>query len=191
MGVVLDLLRHPMPEIQELGARILLNHETPAIDLPPELIESLLASPYESIRGIGVRIFGQLPDERLLERHELLLAMATHELPDMRYAIRPVIRRLATEHPEFVTQLATQLISVLLRKEQYEGVHSDVLQLLREDLLGWMTGIARETALLLLKAKSSPAQELGGLVLSANRANWTHQFETSEIVKLANHEILS
>ena len=191
MGVVLDLLRHPMPEIQELGARILLNHETPAIDLPPELIESLLASPDESIRGIGVRIFGQLPDERLLQRHELLLAMATHELPDMRHAIRPVIRRLATEHPEFVTQLATQLIGVLLRKEQYEGVHSDVLQVLREDLPVWMTGIARETALQLLKAKSSPAQELGGLVLSENCDRWTHEFETADIVKLASHEILS
>jgi predicted DNA-binding WGR domain protein len=191
MGVVLDLLRHPMPEIQELGARILLNHETPAVELPRELIESLLASPHESVRGIGVRIFGQLPDERLLNHHELLLTMATHELPDMRHAIRSVIRRLATEHLDFVTQLATQLISVLLRKEQYEGVHSDVLRLLREDLPGWMTGIARETALQLLKAKSSPAQELGGLVLSANRTNWTQEFETSEIVKLANHEILS
>lgn len=191
MGVVLDLLRHPMPEIQELGARILLNHETPAVELPPELIESLLASPYESIRGIGVRIFGQLPHARLLQRHELLLAMASHELSDMRLAIRPVIRRLATEHLEFASQLATQLISVLLRKEQYEGVHSDVLQLLREDLPGWMTGIARETALQLLKAKSSPAQELGGLVLSANCDRWTHEFETADIVKLASHEILS
>jgi hypothetical protein len=94
MRVVLDLLQHPMPEIQELGARILLNHQTPAADLPPELIELLIASPYESVRGIGVRIFGQLPDERLLQQYELLLAMATHELADMREAIRPVLRRL-------------------------------------------------------------------------------------------------
>jgi hypothetical protein len=35
------------------------------------------------------------------------------------------------------------------------------------------------------------AQELGGLVLNANSANWTHEFQTSEIVKLANHEIFS
>ncbi len=191
MGVVLDLLQHPMPEIQELGARILLNHETQAADLPPELIESLLASPHESVRGIGVRIFGQLPDERLLYHYELLLAIATHELADMRHAIRPVIRRLATGNAEFVSQLATELINVLLRKEKYEGVHSNVLRLLRDDLPGWMTGITRETALRLLKAKSSQAQELGCLVLSANRANWAHEFDTSEIVKLANHEILS
>lgn len=191
MGVVLDLLRHPMPEIQELGARILLNHDTTAVDLPPELIESLLASAYESVRGIGVRLFGQLPDETLLQRYELLLAMATHELPDMRHAIRPVIKRLGMEHPEFTAQLATELINVLLRKERHEGVHRDVVRLLREDLPGWMTSITRETAMRLLLAKSSAAQELGGLVLSANRDRWTHEFETSEIVKLASHEILS
>ncbi len=191
MGVILDLLQHPMPEIQELGARILFNHEIQAIDLPSELIESLLASPHESVRGIGVRIFGQLPDERLLHQYELLLAMVIHELPDMRHAIRPVIRRLGGEHPEFVTQLATELIGVLLRKERHEGVHSDVLHLLREDLPEWMTSISKETALRLLKAKSSAAQELGGLVLSANHANWTQEFETSEIIELASHEILS
>jgi hypothetical protein len=191
MGVVLDLLQHPMPEIQELGARILLNHQTPSADLPPELIELLIASPYESVRGIGVRIFGQLPDERLLQQYELLLAMATHELADMREAIRPVLRRLGSSHPAFVSQLATALINLLLNKEKHEGIHSYLLLLLREDLPGWMSGTSRETAMRLLKAKSSAAQELGGLVLSANHANWTHDFETSEIVKLASHEILS
>lgn len=191
IGVVLDLLHHPMPEIQELGANILLNHNTKASELPSELISSLLTSPHEAVRIIGVRIFGQLPDETLLQNYELLLAMTTHELADMRQAIRPVIQRLGREHSEFATQLATQLINVLLRKEKYEGVHNDILNLLREDLPNWMSGISRKTAMLLLKAKSTVAQELGGLALSANSQNWTHELETSEIVKLANHEILS
>jgi len=191
IGVVLDLLHHPMPAIQELGANILLNHNTKASELPSELISSLLTSPYEAVRIIGVRIFGQLPDETLLQNNELLLAMTTHELADMRQSIRPVIRRLGREHSEFAAQLATELINVLLRKEQYEGVHNDILHLLREDLPDWMSGISRKTAMLLLKAKSTVAQELGGLALTANSQNWTHEFETSEIVKLANHEILS
>ncbi|MGL5058374.1 MAG: WGR domain-containing protein, partial [Microcoleus sp.] len=59
LGVVLDLLKHPIAQIQEFGARILLNHEIAAIYLPPELIESLIASPYEQIRIIGIRLFGQ------------------------------------------------------------------------------------------------------------------------------------
>lgn len=190
-SVILDLLGHQLPEVQELGARILLNHEIPAVELPNELIESLLNSPFENVRGIGVRIFGQLPDEILLRRYELLLAMSVHELPDMRSSIRPVIRRLGGEHPDFAAMMAGELIHLLMLKERHEGVHSDILHLLKLDLVGWMSGVSRETAMRLLKAQSTAAQELGGLVLIANQEHWTQHFDTSEIVKLASHEIFS
>lgn len=159
-GVIFDLLRHPMPEIQELGARILLNHETRAVDLPPELIESLLASPYELVRGIGVRIFGQLPDEKLMGDRMLIVAMAINAVADIRNAIRPVIRRLA-KHPDFGTQLISDFIDILLTPERHVGVHSDLVRLMREDIPVWMSGITREKAMQLLRAKSSVAQELG------------------------------
>lgn len=190
-GVILDLLRHPIPEIQELGARILLNHETRAVDLPPDLIESLLASPYESVRGIGVRIFGQLPDEKLMGDRILIVAMAINAVTDIRNAILPVIRRLATNHPDFGTELAADFIDVLILPERHEGVHRDLVRLMREDISGWMSSISREKVMQLLRAKSSVAQELGGLVLRENSDRFIHEFETSEIVKLANHEILS
>ena len=35
--VILDLLRHPLPEIQVLGARIILNHQTPATRITSRL----------------------------------------------------------------------------------------------------------------------------------------------------------
>jgi predicted DNA-binding WGR domain protein len=190
-GVILDLLRHPMPEIQELGARILLNHETRAVDLPPDLIESLLASPDESVRGIGVRIFGQLPDERLISDRTFIIAMAINAVADLRNAIRPAIRRLATNSPEFGIQLASDFIDILLTPERPEGVHSDLVQLLREDIPGWMSGINKDMSMRLLKAHSSVAQELGGLVLTQNCDRLLPEFDTSDIVKLANHEILS
>ncbi|MBW4575055.1 MAG: HEAT repeat domain-containing protein [Aphanothece sp. CMT-3BRIN-NPC111] len=190
-GVILDLLRHPMPEIQELGARILLNHETRAVDLPPDLIESLLASPYESVRGIGVRIFGQLPDERLISDRTFIIAMAINAVADLRNAIRPVIRRLATNNPDFGIQLASDFIDILLTPERHEGIHSDLVQLLREDIPGWMSGISKEMAMRLLKAHSSAAQELGGIVLTQNSDRLLPEFNISEIVKLANHEIIA
>ncbi|MBD1881816.1 HEAT repeat domain-containing protein [Coleofasciculus sp. FACHB-T130] len=190
-GVILDLLNHPMPEIQELGARILLNHDIRAVDLPPDLIESLLSSPYEPVRGIGVRIFGQLPDERLLSDRILIVSMAINAVTDIRNAIRPVIRRLASNHPDFGTELAADLIDVLITPERHEGVHKYLLGLLREDIPGWMSNISKERAMQLLRAKSSVAQELGGLVLRENSDRFLPDFETSEIVKLANHEILS
>ncbi|MBD2540947.1 WGR domain-containing protein [Coleofasciculus sp. FACHB-SPT36] len=190
-GVILDLLNHPMQEIQELGARILLNHDIRAVDLPPDLIELLLASPYESVRGIGVRIFGQLPDERLLSDRILIVSMAINAVADIRNAIRPVIRRLATNQLNFSAELAADLIDILITPERHEGVHKYLLGLLREDIPGWMSNISKERAMQLLRAKSSVAQELGGLVLQENSARFLPDFETSEIVKLANHEILS
>ncbi|WP_424101185.1 WGR domain-containing protein [Moorena producens] len=191
MGVVLDLLQHPMPEIQELGARILFNHETPAADLPPKLIESLLNASHQSVQGIGVQIFGQLPDQRLLQDYDLVLAIATNQQAHLRQGIRPVIQRLGQLYPEFVTQLATEIITLLQLPERHQGVHKDLVQLLREDLPSWMTSITKDNAMELLQAKSSAAQELVGLVLQANYTTWGLELETPDIVKLANHEILS
>ncbi|EGJ32433.1 MULTISPECIES: WGR domain-containing protein [Moorena] len=191
MGVVLDLLQHPMPEIQELGARILFNHETPAADLPPKLIESLLNASHQSVQGIGVQIFGQLPDQRLLQDYDLVLAIATNQQAHLRQGIRPVIQRLGKLYPEFVTQLATEIISLLQLPERHQGVHQDLVQLLREDLPSWMTMITKDNAMELLQAKSSAAQELVGLVLQANYTTWGLELKIPDIVKLANHEILS
>ncbi len=192
LGVILDLLSHPMPEIQAIGAQILLNHETPAAELPPELIESLLSSPYESVRSIGIGLFGQLPDETLMgEQRVVIVAMAVSAEISIRQAIQPIIRRLATEHPAFGTQLAGELIELLLVPERHEGVHSYLVSLLRDFPSEWMTGVTKETALQLLRAKSSAARELGGLILAANHSSWASEFETPEVVKLASHEILA
>jgi len=192
LGVILDLLSHPMPEIQAIGAEILLNHETPAAELPPELIESLLSSPYESVRSMGIGLFGQLPDETLMgEQRVVIVAMAVSPESSIREAILPIIRRLATEHPAFGTQLAGEFIELLQVPERHEGVHSYLVSLLGDFPSEWMSGVTKETALQLLRAKSSAAQELGGLILNADRSIWTDEFATPEVVKLASHEILA
>ncbi|MBF2008391.1 MAG: WGR domain-containing protein [Chlorogloeopsis fritschii C42_A2020_084] len=192
LSVVNDLLAHPILEIQELGARILLNHETTAENLPPQIIESLLASPHESLRVLGIRLFGQLPDEKLIgEESDLIVAMAVNAVEDIRNAIKPIICRLGASYPAFTVQIASDLIEILLTPEKHEGVHSYLVCLLREDLQGWMPSINKETTLNLLQVQSSAVQELGGLLLGANYQNWLSEFTTYEIVKLANHEILS
>ncbi|MFB2938624.1 WGR domain-containing protein [Aerosakkonemataceae cyanobacterium BLCC-F154] len=191
MSIIQDLLRYPVLEVQELGARILVNHETSAENLPPGLIDSLIVSEYESIRGLGIRIFGQLPDSTLLNQYSLLMAMATHELADIRNAIRPVIRRLATDNSEFAARLATEIIDILMISKTKEEVSQYLVRFLKEDLPEWMTNISKDTALRLLKAKSSATQELAGYVIIANADRWAEEFETMEIVKLADNEILS
>ncbi|AFY56576.1 hypothetical protein Riv7116_4142 [Rivularia sp. PCC 7116] len=189
LNVINDLLTHPIVEIQELGARILLNHEIPAKDLPAHIIESLLASENESLRILGIRLFGQLPDDKLInEEKELIIAIAINPNPEIRNAIKPVINRLAAANPDFTVDIASEFIEILLTKEKHEGLHSFLVNLLKE-LPGWMTSISQETTLQLLKTKTSAPQELGGLLLSANYQTWIEEFTTSEIVKLSNHEI--
>lgn len=190
-SVILDLLQHPMPAIQELGARILLNHDTKAADLPPDLIESLLASPHESVRGIGVRIFGQLPDEKLLNNRLLLVAMAINAVTEIRQAIRPVIKRLANSSREFANAIASDFIDLLITRESHPGVYQDLVQLLREDLLGAMSQVGKDKTMQLIRAKSALVQELGGIVLQANSRKFLPEFSISEIVKLASHEIVA
>jgi predicted DNA-binding WGR domain protein len=191
LDVVLDLLRHPLAEVQTLGARILLNHATAVIDLPVGLIAALINSPYPSVRAVGVRLFGQLPESQLIEEQELLVVLASHALGDLRSAIRPVIRRLGADHPALAGDLAVAFIALLLRREAHEGVHRDLTLILREDIPQWMATASRELVLSLLRARSSGAQELGGLALQRQSENWAADFDTAELVQLANHEILS
>jgi predicted DNA-binding WGR domain protein len=191
LDIVLDLIHHPLLAVQELGGRILLNHETPAEQLPVGLIAGLINSAHEAIRAVGIRLFGQLSPEQLLHHEELFAVLASHEQPDLRSAIRPVIRQLGSQHPEFTLRLAQALILVLLRREPHEGVHSDLLRILHEDIPQWLTVASPDLALTLLKAKSSAAQELGGIALQTHYTDWASAFEPSDLVKLANHEILA
>jgi hypothetical protein len=195
MEVVFDLLAHPLLAVQELGGHILLNHDTRADDLPEGIIDSLITSPYEEIRVIGVQLFAQLADETLLSQENLIVAMTMHELPDIRHAIRPVVRRLGQASPAFAARLSVLFIQVLLQPEPHDGVHHDLMRLLREDLgEQWMVEATPEQAWDLLGAKSAAAQELGGRLIEFKvntDESWAGHFETEQIVELSNHEILA
>jgi hypothetical protein len=190
LPVLLDLLRHPLGSLPTLGARILLDRQTPAIELPSGLIDALIESPVDAVRSIGVQLFGQLPDEMLMERIELILSFTTHELPEMRQAIVPCLRRLAI-HPEFLAQLIDRLLPILLAPEPAEGLHSFISQLLQADLPNWMEVTNQSTAWMLLGASATAAQDLGGRVLHTNSDRWAATLSTERITELTHHEILT
>jgi hypothetical protein len=189
MNVILDLLAHPLVEIQELGGNILLNHETPAIKLPDHVINTLIESPHEPIRGIGIKLFGQLPEDVLLERESAIMVLLSHSLEDVHNAIRPVVERLAKQHFDFASRLANLVVSELLREEKSEGVHSRLARSLDEDLSSWKTDAKIETARQLINAQSPSAQETGGRVIQARAEDWHKDFTTDEIVTFTSHEI--
>ena len=197
LGVVLDLLTHPLAEVQELGGNILLVHEVRPSELPEEIIISLINSPHEPLRGIGVRLLGELPDESLLGRESLLAALARHPLADLRDAVRPVIRRLShnAAAADFTRRLAQLLLATLLAPEAIEGVHRSVARLLQEDLGGaWAGDVDKDLALRLARAASPAARELGGSLIDTKAqadAAWAQSFTTDEIVELADAEVLA
>jgi hypothetical protein len=175
--------------VQGFAAEVLLAHETRPEDLPEDLIAALaVESRHASVRSLGVRLFGSLPDATLLQRVNLLLAFATSGLADQRGAIRPVLQRLAG-YPSFGDAIVPPLLVTLLSKEAHEGVHSFVLALLKTDLAGALGAVNKEAVLRLLRSKYPAAQELGGILLGRNVDPDT--LEVAEVARLASHEILS
>ncbi|MGK7926624.1 MAG: hypothetical protein AB4290_15525, partial [Spirulina sp.] len=92
---------------------------------------------------------------------------------------------------QFGLELAIDFIDLLLEPQRHDGVHKDLVTLLREYIPGWMPEITKDEALQLLQAKSPSAKELGGLVLQENCDRFFPDFTMKELVKLANHEILA
>ncbi|HEX7174553.1 MAG TPA: WGR domain-containing protein [Pyrinomonadaceae bacterium] len=197
LGPVLDMLKHPLAAVQEFGGQILLGHEVRPAELPEEIVLSLINSPHESLRGIGVRLLGELPDESLLEREGLLVALARHPLADLRNAVRPVIRRLSRSAAgsPFTRRLAQLLLTTLLAPETSEGVHRSVALLLQDDLGdAWAGKVEKDLALRLALASSPAARELGGYLVDTRAradAAWAQSFTTDEIVEMAAAEVFA
>jgi predicted DNA-binding WGR domain protein len=190
LNVVNDLLSHKLVEAQILGGNILVNHETRAENLPNELIDSLINSPFEQIRGIGIKLFGQLPDENLVKRESAILSFLTHELADVHNAIRPTVLKLAASHSQFKENLVNAIFIELLQTEKAEGVHNRLLETLRE-IPDWTNFADFEAAKLLVKADSPQANEIGGLVFQDRSEEWREEFTIEEIIEFTNHEILA
>ncbi len=217
VSAILTLLKHRMVEVQELGGTILLHHEVPARALPAELINSLIASPFESIRSIGIQLFGQLDITTLVQRDSVIAAFAMHELEDLRNSIRPVIRQLCLlperpdprnqigppepdddplspeQHREFSLRLTGHLLIALLDKKVNEDIHSTIAKIMREDVgVYWMREATRGTAWQLVTSKSGVVQELGGVLFSFKASEdyaFAQEFDFTDLIELTNHEI--
>lgn len=190
LEIVRDLLAHPLVEAQTLGGNILLNHETPAENLSDDLINSLINSPFEPIRAIGIKLFGQLPDENLLSRASVIVALLSHELEDVYNATRPIARRLAAQHGQFAESLANEIFVRFLAAESAERQHSRLFEVLR-DIPDWENYATFETARLLATADSMQANDAGGAILQKRAGEWLEEILTAEIIEFTNAEVLS
>jgi predicted DNA-binding WGR domain protein len=188
-AVIRDLLEHPLAEVRQFAGEILLAHDTLGRRPPEDILLRLLKDPAAAVRGVGVRLLGQLPEETLTQSLDLLVGLSRHELVDFRENIRPVVKRLADADRAFGRRIAERFVEALLVPGAPEGVPSHTARLLREDLRQHLDTIPPATIWKLLQARSPVAQEVGGMLLATNIR--PEDLALGEIVKLASHDILS
>lgn len=186
---LLALLDHPLPQAALFAGQVLLGHQCPPEDLPDDLLARLIRSPHSGVRCAGIRLFGSLPLELLLQREAVILEFCLSPLPDVREAIRPTLARLAEGYPEFGRLLAQALVLHLLRKETAEGFHRDLAGILKSELAGALDGITRDMTIRLLRSGEPFARECGGFLLT--RLFSEASFSVKEIVQFANHDTLT
>ena len=166
LGVIRDLLSHPVPAVQMVGARLLVDHETPVEELPAELFTLLLDAESDELRGMGVRLVSKLPVAHLAQQEDLVLAYCVSAAAPVRAGARSLLVKVAAEDPAFASALTAALAVRLLRPERHDGLHADVLDMVREDLAASVPSLSPDLTWRLLRSQRAAAQSLGALRLT-------------------------
>jgi hypothetical protein len=186
--VLIELLGHPLIEIQELGGELLLRRDLRTEPVPPEVLGHLLQSASASLRTLGLRLLGKMPDAAFRANEAVLGRLASSPHPDVRQGIRPLIGRLVTLDPSAGERVAELLVAALLRRRLPEGVPEHVASLLTGELATAFRAIPPETLWRLLDSEDGTAQGLGAELLEKRGGSLT--VDVARAVKLAGHDVL-
>ena len=163
--VVASLLVHDLEEVQLLGAHVALRFESRAGELSDVVLESMLLSDFASVRELGMRLFGKLPDSALLERQDILASFCISKKPDLRQAAQPIVQRLAGIDAGFGEEIVGRFYPWLLRKEGHEGLHEDLFELLEGSLGDHLQAIPANYGFRMVESRYVAAQKLGLLLI--------------------------
>lgn len=104
----------------------------------------------------------QLFDESKLEScGAVVMRLCLSEHPRVRSAARPALGRLARKSRSFGEDAFRQCYPLLLRKERYAGLHADVLQLIENELSGFLDEVPTEYISRMLASRYLPGKQLG------------------------------
>lgn len=182
------LLKQQLENTQLLGAAILVSQKDKIMEIPERIIAEMMTANFLSIRYKGMELFAAMPTEALLEKRDILVSLAISEDPKMRNRVKPIISKLVKSNPKSGLQLATFFVPILLVKENYEGLHTDILDLLTEYLSAHLDHIPSLQMWNLINSRYREANMLGATLLP----NLDFEKEQiRDIIKLANHEMPS
>lgn len=188
LNLVQDLLYHNLQEVKVFGARVLVIHETPAEDIPEELIINLINGELPEMREVGVQLLGKLSDENLVEKQILLSELCNSQHPEIRKEVAIVIDRIAQNNAEFGQQIVQVIAPHLLKKESNEGRDEDLMALLMDKLKEHLPAVDTDLRLQLLNSRRSKANELGFYLLDNHTDAET--LTMRQLVRLGNAEAI-
>lgn len=188
-NVLCDLLSNKLIEVQSFVGSVVLNHSRFSQAPTERILDLLIRASHPSVREIGIQLVSNLPEKQLKNNIDFLSELCCHQFEDVRKEIRPIVKRLIDQDREFSQQFSLTLVRKLLIPGAPEGVPTHISRLLREDFSDQLDHIVPETVFDLLHSKSSPAQEVGGFLLSRNVD--PNSVSISQIVRLASHDVLA
>lgn len=162
---LIALLAHPVAAAQIAAVDWLLLHTEPVSVLPASAYKPLLESSDERVQSAGVRLFAALPDAVLLTQAALVARFCMAPSAAVRTAAKPVVIRLAPDHPAFSGELAATFTDALFRAESAEGLHEALFALLTEALAPASDTLDTALAMRLVSARSRGAQRFGAWLL--------------------------
>ncbi len=186
--VLMELLAHPLVEIQELGGELLLRRDLRAEPVPPEVLGQLLLSASASLRTLGLRLLGKIPDEAFRAYEAVVARLASSPHPDVRLGIRPLLARLVALDAAAGARMVELLVEALLRRRLPEGVPEHVAAMLTAELGTAFRALPADTVWRLLDSGDTAAQGLGLELLERRGEALT--LDVPRAVKLAGHELL-
>jgi hypothetical protein len=186
--VLMELLAHPLVEIQELGGELLLRRDLRAEPVPPEVLGQLLQSASASLRTLGLRLLGKMPDEHFRAHEAVVARLASSPHPDVRLGIRPLLARLVALDAAAGVRVVEILLEALLRRRLPEGVPEHVAAMLTAELGTAFRAVSADMLWRLLDSGDNAAQNLG-LELLERRGD-TLTLDVPRAVKLAGHDLL-
>jgi predicted DNA-binding WGR domain protein len=186
--VIIELLAHPLVEIQELGGELLLRRDLRTEPVPPEVLGHLLQSGSASLRTLGLRLLGKMPDEAFRANEAVLGRLASSPHADVRHGIRPLLARLVALDPTAGARVVEALVAALLRRRLPEGVPEHVSAVLTNELAAAFRAVPADTVWRLLDSEDAAAQGLGSELLERRGDSLT--VDVPRAVKLAGHDVL-
>jgi predicted DNA-binding WGR domain protein len=172
------------------GTEILLqNCSTAIVNLNNDIILDLLNAEIESNQVFAVKIIilknGQ-------PSAEILCSLLSSQFEEVRKTGAELLTELKPRidsDKTYATSLVNYLVPLLMRKEPYTGLHEDVSNILRNQLVEHLQSVDVNTTIRLIHSNYSPAQDLGLVLLDKHIDPNT--LTVRQIIDIGNHEILS